>query len=57
MAKAVGAPADPLVARAMRARPDAIGVALTGPHRNKDVAVPISLPAGATASVVADRAS
>lgn len=50
MAKAVGAPADPLVARATRARPDAIGVALTDPNRNKDVAVPISLHAGATAS-------
>lgn len=31
MAKAVGALADPFVARATRARPDAIGVALTGP--------------------------
>lgn len=33
MAKAVGAPADPLVARATRARPDAIGVALMGPEQ------------------------
>ena len=35
MAKAVGAPADPLVARATRARPDAIGVAPTGPGQEQ----------------------
>lgn len=35
MAKAVGAPADPFVARAARARPDGTGVALTGLAKEK----------------------
>lgn len=56
MATPVGAPAGRLVARATRARPDGIGVALSGLAQEKDVTVPISPHAEAPASPAA-RAS